>query len=223
MDKKQLQKICTDLGADLFGIADISSIKDEFLLDKNTLKELNRAICLGMRVSSMVLSEIKGHPNRLYYYHYKTLNMFLDQMALRVSNMIQDAGYLALAIPTSQIVEWGKQTSHLSHKKVAELAGLGWIGRSNLLVNEKLGSQFRLVTILTNLDLPADKPLKKDCGTCVACIEVCPAQAIKKDSKDFNHEACFEKLKEFYRKKYTEQYICGVCVKACVGRKTNIR
>jgi len=44
------------------------------------------------------------------------------------------------------------------------LAGLGWIGRNNLLVNEELGSQFRLASVLTNMPLKIDKPVKNGCG-----------------------------------------------------------
>ena len=94
-------------------------------------------------------------------------------------------------------MDWQKQQGHLSHKHVAVLAGLGWLGRNNLLVNPQFGAQLRLVTLLTDLPLDADQPLREDCGDCVACIESCPAKAIKKDIKDFAHETCFTKLKEF--------------------------
>ena len=64
-------------------------------------------------------------------------------------------------MPASQIVDWEKQTAHLSHKKIGELAGIGFIGRNNLLVNPEIGSRFRLATILTNMPLEPDKKLKE--------------------------------------------------------------
>ena len=207
-----------DWGADLFGVADISSLKDEFLLSESAKKKAKRAISLGSRVSCAILDEIGDKPTKIYSYHYRTLNTFLDQMALRLSNFIQSEGFFALPIPASQIIDWEKQNAHLSHKKIGLLAGLGWIGRNNLLVNENLGSQFRLVTILTDMDLEADKPLDKDCGTCKLCIEACPAKAIQQGKEDFDYVKCLDKIKAFQSKHIVDQYICGICVKACKGK-----
>ena len=219
MKKTDIKKLCLDLGADLFGVADISSLKNKFLLSESAKKKARLAISLGTRVSCAILDEIGDKPTKIYFHHYRTLNMFLDQMALRLANLIQGQGFFALPIPASQIVDWQKQNAHLSHKKIGLLAGLGWIGRNNLLVNEKLGSQFRLVTVLTDMDLEVDKPFNKDCGTCKLCIEVCPAKAIKQNQQDFDYVKCLDKLKEFQSQHIVDQYICGVCVKACKGEK----
>lgn len=219
MQKLEIKKLCLDAGADLFGVADITSIKDEFLLSDLAKKRIKRGISLGVRVSDAVLDEIQEAPNKIYFHHYRTINMFLDQLALRLINFIQNKGFFALAVPASQIVDWQKQNAHLSHKKIGLLAGLGWIGRNNLLVNENLGSQFRLVTVLTDMDLEADKAVKENCGSCRLCINVCPVGAIKDKKEDFDHNKCFEKLKEFQKQKIVDQYICGICVRACKGRK----
>ena len=64
------------------------------------------------------------------------------------------------------------------------------------MVNKTLGSQFRLVSILTDMPLNADKPLKEDCGICNLCVKICPSGAIKDNVLDFDHLKCFEKLKE---------------------------
>jgi epoxyqueuosine reductase QueG len=98
---------------------------------------------------------------------------------------------------------------------VGRLAGLGWIGRNNLLVHPEFGCQFRLATVLTDMPLEPDQPLDRDCGGCFKCLAACPAAAIRPNPKDFDHLACFEKLKEFRRSGIVGQFICGVCVKAC--------
>ena len=223
MDKNKnyrtLKKFCIDLGADLFGVADISSIKKEFLLPEKLLAKLERGVCLGVRLSRSILSEIENSPTRLYFHHYRTVNAFLDQTTLKICNYIQKKGYSALPIPASIILDWENQKAHLSHKKVASLAGLGWIGRNNLLVNKNFGSQFRLATILTDMPLKIDKPSRDACGTCRLCISACPAQAIKESVPEFDYNRCFEKLKEFQKQKLVDQYICGVCVKVCGGEK----
>ncbi|MCX5712499.1 MAG: hypothetical protein NTY47_05450 [Candidatus Omnitrophica bacterium] len=222
MDKNKnytsLKKFSLDAGIDLFGVADITGIRKEFAIKENICAKLDKAVCLGMRLSSAVLEEIKDSPTKIYFHHYRTANALLDQTALKVVNFIQRKGFLAFPIPASVILDWQNQTAHLSHKKIAQLAGLGWIGRNNLLVSEKLGSQIRLVTILTDMPLKIDKPLKKDCGACCLCVNLCPAQAIKDKPQDFDHIKCFEKLKEFQKNKLVDQYICGVCVNACRAR-----
>ncbi|MDD5156214.1 MAG: hypothetical protein PHF11_07030 [Candidatus Omnitrophica bacterium] len=223
MDKNrnysQLKKNALSLGMDLFGVADISGIKNEFMLSANLIRKIDKAVVLGFGLSGGILEEIADHPTKLYFHHYRTLNAFLDQAALRMARIMQDRGFLALSIPASQILDWQNQKAHLSHKKIAYLAGLGWIGRNNLLVNEKWGSQMRLVTILTDMPLKPDKPLEQNCGACRLCIATCPAGAIKNNPSDFDHIKCFEKLKEFQKQRLADQYICGICVKACAGAK----
>ena len=214
-----LKKTCDDLGIDVFGVADISKIKNEFILSGRLIDTFDKAIVLGTRLSRAVLEEIETQPTKLYFHHYRTLNAFLDQAALRLTNHIQDKGYAALAIPASQILDWENQKAHLSHKKIGVAAGLGWLGRNNLLVNKKFGSQMRLVSILTNMPLKTDKPVKADCKDCYSCIALCPAKAIKKTPAEFDHIRCFEKLKEFQKLRLVDQFICGICVKACKGEK----
>ncbi|MDI6605918.1 MAG: hypothetical protein QME65_02080 [Candidatus Omnitrophota bacterium] len=216
----ELKKTCQDLGADLFGIADIKKIKKDFRLAQGTLRRLDRAVSLGVELSGAILQEIESTPTRLYFHHYRTVNFFLDQLALKVTNFIQNKGFTALPVPSSLILDWQNQKGHLSHKKIAVSAGLGWIGRNNLLVNKELGSRFRLVSILTDMPVKADQPLKGgDCGECRRCIMACPAGAIKENPLEFEHTKCFEKLKEFQKSRLVDQYICGVCVSACRGRR----
>ena len=218
-NKLDLEKYCLSLEVDLFGVADIKDIKNEFLISPKVLANMDRAVCLGMRISRAALDEIEQVPTRMYFHHYRMVNIFLDQIALRAANYIQKKGYLSLAIPASQIIDWEKLSAHASHRKLGVLAGLGWVGRNNLLVNKKLGSQFRLVTILTDMPLEADKPTKEDCGLCRVCVKICPAQAIKDDPKQFEHIKCFETLREFQKKRQVDSYVCGICVNICRGKE----
>ena len=222
MDKNKnytgLKKLATAQGVSLFGVADINAVKNDFQLSEKLISKLDKAVCLGLRLSQSILDEISSAPTRLYFHHYRTVNASLDQAALKVANFIQNQGFQALPVPASIILDWEKQKAHLSHKKLGVLAGLGWIGRNNLLVNREIGSQFRLATVLTDLPLKIDQPVKEYCGTCHLCVNICPAQAIKENPVDFDHLRCFEKLKEFQKNKLVDQYICGVCVNACKGK-----
>ena len=57
-------------------------------------------------------------------------------------------------------------------------AGIGWHGKSTMLIDEKLGTWFFLAEILTTLELPPDEPARDRCGTCERCITACPTGAI---------------------------------------------
>ena len=218
-NRYRLKKISASLGADLFGVADISSVKAGFELSESIKERLNRAVCLGLGLSSVILSEIEQEPTKLYFHHYRTANMFLDQMTFAIAGWIQRQGFQALAIPASQIIDWENQKAHLSHKKIGVLAGIGWIGRNNLLVSKKFGAQFRIATVLTDMSLSVNKSSKENCGECFFCLDVCPVGAIAKAPEDFKHLVCFEKLKNFQKQNIVGQYICGVCVKACAKKK----
>jgi epoxyqueuosine reductase len=213
--KDSLKNYAVEMGINLFGVADISEERKRFNLDDRLKADFNRAISLGKRLIVSVLEDIEDHPTPLYFHHYRQLNFFLDRAAFLLSSRIQDSGFKAMPIPASQIIDWEKQRAHLSHKKIGQLAGLGWIGRNNLLVNPDFGAQFRLVTVLTDMPLAPDRPLDMGCSDCRRCLACCPADAIKERQEDFDHQACFEKLKEFRRLRIVSQFICGICIKAC--------
>ncbi|WP_425398902.1 tRNA epoxyqueuosine(34) reductase QueG [Aeoliella sp.] len=69
-------------------------------------------------------------------------------------------------------------TAPLLEREFAQLAGLGWIGKHTLLLNRSQGSWFFLAALLTNLELEYDaEPSADYCGTCTACLDVCPTDA----------------------------------------------
>jgi len=215
----RLREYCRDLGFSLFGAADVRAVRDEFLLGGSLKTKFDRAVSVGLKVLDAVLEDIADRPTPLYFHHYRQLNFFLDRGALLLANHIEGLGFEALPIAASQIVDWENQKAHVSHKKIGILAGLGWIGRNNLLVNPELGSRFRLVTVLTNMPLETGAQVDFSCGACRACLAPCPALAIHDKPGDFDHRACYQKLDEFRKKHVASQHICGVCVKACRGAK----
>jgi len=213
---RMLQEESRRLGADLFGVADLSQAPiATYDLDKDLVGRLPFGITVGVRLADAVLEAIEDHPTLLYLHHYRQANYLLDRIAFAMTALIQRAGGKAIPIAASQIVDWEGQRGHLSHKALAHAAGLGWWGRNNLLVTPAYGARVRLVSILTDLPMLTDSPLDNSCSTCRRCIAACPAGAIKEDKEEFDHSGCFEKLKEFRSTYHVGQYICGVCVKAC--------
>jgi epoxyqueuosine reductase QueG len=215
-----IKALCRQWGGSLFGVADLHSFrKEEILLPASLTDRLPYGISVGFHLSDFVLEEIEYQPTPLYFHHYQRVNILLDTIGLIVTSAIQDHGYRAVPIPASQIVDWKSQKGHLSHKHMAQAAGLGWIGRNNLLVNEQFGSRIRLVTILTDIPLVVSPPTLRDCGSCLDCLSVCPAGAIRVRQEEFDHLRCYEQLKTFAKTLHFSHNICGVCVKACPGPK----
>jgi epoxyqueuosine reductase len=60
----------------------------------------------------------------------------------------------------------------------AQRAGNGWIGKNSLLLNKQMGSFFFLAELIVDLELEYDSPIKDYCGTCTACMDACPTDAI---------------------------------------------
>ena len=77
----------------------------------------------------------------------------------------------------------GKQRQYVDtgpvlERDVAAQAGLGWQGKSTMLIHPKLGIYTFLASILTTLELPVDEPMPDHCGKCTRCIAACPTGAI---------------------------------------------
>ena len=77
----------------------------------------------------------------------------------------------------------GRQRSYVDTGPVLERdfaaeAGIGWHGKSTMLLNRSLGTWFFLAEIFTTLELPADPPQVGHCGSCTRCIDACPTGAI---------------------------------------------
>lgn len=218
--RAQLREAACGLGAKVFGIADLVGLKRDVpdLLARVPV-DVERAVVMGVRLQDAVVEGIRDRPTPLYFHNYRQVNYRLDRLALDVADRLQDAGWLALAVPASQIVARDPMRGHVSHRLLARAAGLGWLGRSSLLVHPVYGARVRYVSVLTDAPLPAGSPLQDDCGSCRACAGVCPAGAIHETWSDFDVDACYRKLDEFVRLRFIGQHVCGICVRACPGRR----
>ena len=100
--------------------------------------------------------------------YHKLIRRRLQQLADRITAALPSHQYRVFT-DSAPILERG----------LAEKAGLGWIGKNSMLINSKAGSWFFLGEIYTNLPLPVDPPQETmHCGSCRACIDVCPTGAI---------------------------------------------
>ena len=98
--------------------------------------------------------------------YHKLIRRRLQQLAEKITDAVGDFGYRAF-VDSAPVLE----------RALAEKAGLGWIGKNTMLINKKAGSWFFLGELFTDLPLPVDPPVSAHCGTCTACLEICPTQA----------------------------------------------
>jgi epoxyqueuosine reductase len=212
----KLQILAVGMGAGLFGVCSIDKDVERFHSDiRERARSLKYAISIGIPLSREVFETITDGPNDIYKTHYRQANSILDNLSFFLAKHIEAQGHRAMPIAASFTVDEKMQTGHLSHKWIAELAGLGWRGRNNLLVTKKFGSAVRLTTVLTDMPLATNTPVEFGCGECFECIEECPAQALGESPRDYNFDRCYAKILEYSRRDNFGLMICGHCIKVC--------
>ena len=206
--------------AALWGVADVGLVQQQLTPESDAAvpEGLNCAVVFAVRLLDEVLEGLEDRPTPLYFHHYRQVNFLLDRTGLEVATIIQEHGFRSLAVPATQSLSRNPMRGLLSHKILAWAAGLGWIGRNNLLVTPQFGARVRLASVLTDAPLESGRPAEGGCGECRACVEACPAGAIGSSAKDFDLPACEEMLGKFAGIPFVGQHICGVCVKACRGK-----
>ncbi len=99
--------------------------------------------------------------------YHKMMRKRLQRLARRIEQAIGPFGHRAF-VDSAPVLE----------KPLAAKAGLGWIGKHTNLIHREAGSWFFLGELYVDLPLPVDEPVRDHCGSCNACIDICPTRAI---------------------------------------------
>lgn len=224
-----IKSLAESLGADYFGIADLTRARDFILLQGGPgIAAYPIGVTMGITLLDPLVELLPDRERNgggmIYRYHtYDVVNAALDQVALRVANVLQGAGYRAFPVAASRRTDDARICGPFSHKLAAHLAGLGWIGRSCLLVTPGHGPRVRWVTVLTDAPLaPTGTPGENaGCGECQACVDACPVHAFTGRLFDENEprEARFDAAAcdSFFKaeEKRTGMAVCGMCLLVC--------
>ncbi len=114
--------------------------------------------------------------------YHKVMRKRLQKLAERIQAAVGEFGYRAF-VDSAPVLE----------RALAEKAGLGWIGKNTMLLNRRAGSWFFLGELYTDLPLPVDKPKTDHCGTCRACLDICPTGAFV-DARKLDARRCISYL-----------------------------
>jgi len=212
-----LKKFLIENGASDVGFADLSGIATD---------HLRSGVAIILRLPEEIIRSIADGPNMDYYNLYFEMNDKLNVLAKLGAQFIRDNGYEAIAQTTGYVKEIGNYRTQLPHKTVATLAGIGWIGKSALLVTKKYGSAVRLTSILTDMPLDYGVPVTKSMcpRECYICMNACPGKAISgklwdqtMDRNEFYDPLkCREKALQLSKERMNKEItLCGKCIEVC--------
>jgi len=230
----EFENIITTDQLDFFGIGDLSNYSDKLIDYGYPLAEkYSKTISIGFAMLPAIVDKLSVEPEfpslELYqHFCYDLINQMIDNSLLKLSKILIKYGYDALPIPATKARDNTKPLyGAFSHKAAANISGLGWIGKSCLLVTESVGPRARWGTILTNAPLtPTGSLMERDCGNCNVCVKNCPAGAFtgnnfKMSERRENRYDAF-KCRDYIiqRGKKYGLSVCGICVQVCpYGKK----
>jgi epoxyqueuosine reductase QueG len=203
-------------------------------------KDYPYGISIGRRLDDAIVDSIENGPTAEYYDHYNDTNDALNKLSTGIcedlrKNRVKCVPVIATITSTEDEYELLSETLRykVSHKMIATRAGLGWIGKTDLLVTREFGARLRLVSILidTPVKVTGKAVERSKCGHCDICVKRCPAKAANGRLWDihtdrdlfFDAYKCRNMCRELGRTLLQrDTRICGICVSVCpVGRIEN--
>jgi epoxyqueuosine reductase QueG len=227
-----LRAIAEEGMVDYFGVADLA-VAEESIVEQGGewLRPYDRAVVVGLRILDELVDRLPERERSAavsFRHHcYDVINLRLDQVVSRLAGELQTKGHRVVPVPASKRFDDERICAVFSHKMAAHLAGLGWIGKSCLLITPDHGPRVRWASLLTDAPLePTGEPMAPRCGRCMECVEICPVHAFKgrafvaSEPREARYDArrCEEHFDSMEAR--GDPSVCGLCVYACPhGRK----
>lgn len=222
----EIAALLTGKGASLVGFVDISELPAV-----NSLS-MSGAISIAAALDPCIVRNIVTGPTVQYYGEYRRANELLSTLCSETIRFFDDRGIGAVAIePTVQKVDPVSLATTLPHKTAATRAGLGWVGKSDLLITRKYGAAVRLATVLCDIGFESGATENSSrCGECMECVLRCPASAItgshwkvgQERDVVYNARACYDMAKRLSGGIGVKATICGICIAVCPWTKKYI-
>jgi len=211
-----VRNYCDKIGVDVVGFAD--PLLFERYSEENRphafLKDLKTVIVIGFHLYDIIL-DAWSHKEGEGIWTHQFADAVVEQFCHGVRRLLLKRGYNSRVIP---------YRPGLYLKEAAALAGIGPIGKNNLLITNLFGSQVRLRALVTTAPLICGDPIKesKYCKECNICIEACPAKALY--SGKYSREKCYLYL-ETHKRSLSDFTVieCNKCIEVCpIGKNRNI-
>lgn len=216
---RNIESVLKEYGAHLVGFADVTKLPGE------VRGGLPRAVSIGVALNPAIVRAISEGPTRPYYTEYQRVNDLLAMLCERAARILTQAGHQAEAVSaTTDKFDSVNLSTRTQHKSIATRSGLGWIGKSALLITKEYGPAVRLGSVLTDAEFETDEPVDAShCGNCRECVDRCPAGAIAGhnwcvgDPREAMYDAfaCRDMAMKLSRKQGIVSTICGICINAC--------
>jgi epoxyqueuosine reductase QueG len=199
VQRSRLKDICEDHFQDLLKSGSILCIGIAYS---------ERAInCIDVKLSDGTVDKDTWN---MYAREYSKLNSFLNDISKGLRDLLNGVFIPATVegIAVKNVEQYYDMT--VSHRVVAENAGLGWRGKNELIVNERFSCALRFASVVTDLPMIHGRKLEVSCRECEACIKACPFLR-NKDKLENYRESC----RRYIVQLGLQRKVCGKCIKAC--------
>jgi len=200
VQRKEVERICSESINAFLGRGSIISIA--VFHTENAVKSINVTRDGGVDYEKW----------NFYADEYNRLNIVLNDVCSQLASVLE-------GVPLRATSELGKKVrsveeyypfAKISHRVVAEHAGIGARGKSELIVTKQNGSAVRLNSFITQRALDRDKKVEDLCGNCKACLDSCHI-LLKKEQLPNYRQQCMQKINAL-NLRYS---VCGICLRAC--------
>ena len=216
---ERIRTTLKEMGADLVGFADLTDVS------VNMTGGFPAAVSIVVKLDPSVVCEISHGPTQRYYQEYARINELIGKLCRQIADLLIACGRRARAIEaTAENFDTRTLSMPVQHKTIATCAGLGWIGKSALLITKEYGSAVRLGSVLTDAVFETGELVDTSrCGDCHKCVDQCPAGAISGSiwsvgtprESIYDAFACRDTAKKLSKRQGIDSTICGICINAC--------